>query len=48
VLISIGLIGSSTCGNEMFGFLEGVYNRGFLFNSPIYTPSPLDEDWALL
>ena len=40
--------GSSTCWNESLGFLEGVHNRGFPFNSTIYAPSPLDEDWTLV
>ena len=40
--------GSSTYWNESFGFLEGVHSKGFPFNSTIYAPSPLDEDWALV
>ena len=50
VLLSVGLIGSSICWNQSFGFLEGVHNGGLASNpNTIYTVSPsLDEDWPLV
>ena len=48
MLLSVGLIGTSTCWNQLFGFLEGAYNKGFPSSSTIYTASPLDEDWPLV
>ena len=45
VLLSVGLIRSSTCWNWSFGFPEGAHHRGFPSNPTIYTTSPsLDED----
>jgi len=49
VLLSAGLIGSSTCWNWSFGFPEGAHSRGLPFNLTIYTASPsLDEDRPLI
>ena len=49
VLLSVGVIGSSTCWNELFGFAEGAHSRGLPSNPTIYTTSPsLDEDWPLV
>ena len=49
VLLSVGLIRSSTCWNESFGFPEGAHNRGFPSNPTIYTTSPsLAEDHPLV
>ena len=45
VLLSVGLTGSSTSWNWLFGFLERAHYRGLLSNPTIYTTSPsLDED----
>ena len=48
VLLSVGLIWSSTCWNQSFDFLEGVHNRGFLSNFNIYTSPSLAEDLLLV
>ena len=46
VLLSVGLIRSSTCWNWFFGFPEESHNRGLLSNPTIHTS--LDEDWPLV
>lgn len=47
VLLSVGLIRSSTCWNWFFGFPEESHNRGLLSNPTIHISS-LDEDWPLV
>ena len=47
-LLSVGLIGSSTCWNELFGFLERAHNEEICSNLTIYTKSSLGEDWHLV
>ena len=49
VLLSVGLIGSSTCWNQSFGFPEEAHNRGLSSNPTINTTSPsLVEDQTLV
>ena len=49
ILLSVGLIRSSTSWNSLFDFLEGTRNRGLHFKPTIYTTSPsLDKDWPLM
>ena len=48
VLLSIVLTGSSTCWNELFGFLERAHNEEICSNLTIYTKSSLGEDWHLV
>ena len=40
ILLSVGLIRSSTSWNSLFDFLEGTRNRGLHFKPTIYTTSP--------
>lgn len=47
MLLSVGLIRSSTCWNWFFGFPEESHNRGLLSNPTIHTSS-LDEAWPLV
>ena len=49
VLLSVGLIGSSTCWNKSFALPEGAHKRGLSSNPTTYTTSPsLDGDQTLV
>ena len=48
-LLSVGLMGSSSCWNQSFGFSEEAHNRGLPSNSTINTRLPsLNEDHPLM
>ena len=48
VLFSVGLVGSSTCWNQLFGFPEEAH-KGHPSCPTIHTTLPsLKEDWPLV